>query len=78
MPVRETIIEGIQARLANSTVIEPCFKDGDRVQVTEHPFSQFEAIFVATDGDDRVILLLNFLQTEQRASFPLANVRKAR
>lgn len=37
---------------------------GEHVQIAEGVFRQFEAIFVANDGDDRVALLLKIMQIE--------------
>lgn len=78
LPVREEIIEGIRARLASPTAAEPYLKPGERVQITEGPFSQLEAIFVANDGDERVVLLLCLLHQDQQLSFPVRSVRKLR
>jgi transcriptional antiterminator RfaH len=75
LAVRDEIIEGIRTRLANPAT-EPYLKPGERVRITEGPFSQIEAIFLANDGDERVVLLMNILQTDQRVSFPLELVRK--
>src|SRR3981081_4385830 len=44
LPVRDDIIEGIRARLADR-VEEPYLKPGERVQIMEGAFSQLEAIF---------------------------------
>lgn len=75
-PVPDEIIEQIRARLASAPAENDCLKPGERVQITGGVFSQVEAIFVADDGDDRVVLLMNILQREQTVSFPLRNVRK--
>ena len=78
MPVRDAVIQGIMARLASPSPTVPYLEPGERVQITEGAFSQWEAIFVATDGDERVVLLLNVLQQDQHLSFPLESVRKVR
>jgi transcriptional antiterminator RfaH len=46
------------------------------VQITNGAFRQLEAIFVANDGDERVVLLLNILQRNQKLVFPIESVRK--
>jgi transcriptional antiterminator RfaH len=76
-PVRvaDAVIDRIRIRLS-SVEAEPYLKPGEHVRITEGAFSQLEAIFVANDGDQRVILLLNVLQTDQALSFPLASIRK--
>jgi len=78
LPIDDRIIEGIQARL---TVDQPCvpyLKAGERVVITDGPFSDVEAIFLANDGKERVMLLLNILHREQTLTFPVGYVRKAR
>ena len=75
VPVRDEIIEEIRSRLGEMQS-EPYFRSGERVQIDEPPFSRIEAIFVAHDGEDRVILLLSLLQHEQEVSFPVRSVRK--
>lgn len=75
VPVRDQIIEGIRIRLGE-VAPEPLLRAGERVVITEAPFNQLEAIFVASDGDERVVLLLNILQQDHRMIFPLSSVRK--
>lgn len=75
LPVADEIIEGIRSRLAGVSV-EPYLKAGDRVRIAEGPFSHLQAIFVANDGQNRVVLLLNILQRTQELSFPSGTVRK--
>jgi transcriptional antiterminator RfaH len=55
LAVSDAIIEGIRMRLATRAP-EPYLKPGERVRITEGPFSHLEAIFVANDGDERVVL----------------------
>ena len=76
MPVEDAIIDGIRARLADPAYKEPYLKPGDRVQIMEGAFSQLEAIFLSNDGEQRVVLLLNLLHTEQQLTFPVGSVRK--
>lgn len=73
--IRDEIIEGIRDRLKQAPP-EPYLKPGERVSITMGAFSQVEAIFIANDGDQRVVLLLDFLQKEHRMRFPLHSVRK--
>jgi len=75
IPMPDRVIDAIRARLASNTPRIPYLKPGERVRITEGAFSEIEAIFVATDGQDRVILLLNVLNQEHRLSFPAATVR---
>lgn len=45
---------------------EKLFKVGDQVLIDEGPFKGLKAIFASQQGDERVILLLNLLQQQQR------------
>ncbi len=70
VPVHDEIIDSIRVRLAEGSARAPCLKPGESVRITQGPFSQLEAIFGAADGAERVVLLLNILQSDQRLTFP--------
>lgn len=76
LPVQDEIIEQIRTRLGGTAAPEPYLKPGEHVQITEGAFSRLEAIFVANDGEERVVVLLNLLQRDQELTFPLHCVRK--
>lgn len=78
VPVNEEIIERIRERLAAERPPVPYLTAGERVCIAEGAFAHLDAIFVASDGEERVVLLMNILQREQTLSFPIASVRKAR
>lgn len=75
-PVPNEIVDAIRVRLNGPIARQPYLEPGERVQITEGAFSRVEAIFVAADSDERVILLLDILQRDQKLSFPLHSVRK--
>jgi transcriptional antiterminator RfaH len=76
VPIQDEIIELIRQRLVTSPPTVPYLRPGERVRITEGSFSQLEAIFVANDGNERVMLLMNILHREQTLSFPASSVRK--
>jgi transcriptional antiterminator RfaH len=76
LPVGDDIIEGIRARLEARGFQEPYLKPGERVRIMDGAFSHLEAIFLAPDGDERVVLLMNILNKEQHLRFPVVSVRK--
>ena len=78
LPIEDRIIEAIRGRLAVDQTRVPYLEPGERVVVAEGPFSDVEAIFLANDGSERVMLLMNVLHREQTLSFPVGSVRKAR
>jgi transcriptional antiterminator RfaH len=75
-PVREEIIQRIRQRLSIGKPRIPYLEPGESVRITGGPFADVEAIFVANDGHERAVLLLNVLQREHHLSFPMTNVRK--
>jgi transcriptional antiterminator RfaH len=56
---------------------EPSIKEGDKVQIFWGNEHWLEAIFLARDGTDRVLLLLKFLQRELQVSVPAKAITKA-
>ena len=76
LPVTDGIVEEIRRRIERQPIREPYLKSGERVVIAEGRFSGVEAIFIASDGDERVMLLINILQSEQTLSFPIESVRK--
>jgi transcriptional antiterminator RfaH len=77
-PVPDKIIDLIRQRLAAGRPSVPYLRPGERVRITNGAFAQFEAFFVANDGEARVLLLMNILQSEQTLSFPVGSIQKAR
>lgn len=53
------------------------FEAGDKVHITEGALAGLEAIFAATDGDERVVLLIKLLHQQQTVRVPLSQVRRA-
>lgn len=75
--VQDPIIDQLRERCAGTPAV-PAFKPGDPVQVKVGECSDFDAIFLAMDGEERVMLLLNFLNREQQIQVRLASVQPVR
>lgn len=77
---------GMPLRLDNSLIahlqqhttepLKPAFEAGDSVRIAQGGFAELDAIFVAMDGEQRVLLLLNMLNRQQQISMPLLSVIK--
>lgn len=78
LPIQEEIIERIRERLPVHDPPVRYLKRGERVRIVDGCFSGIEAIFVAHNGTQRVMLLMEILQHEQILSFPVGVVRKCR
>jgi transcriptional antiterminator RfaH len=76
LPVRDEIIDAIRQRLESMPCRVPYLQPGERVRITDGCFSNLEAIFLANDGAERVVLLMNILHSEQKVSFPIHAVRR--
>jgi transcriptional antiterminator RfaH len=72
VPVPDALIDALEVGPAS---IQPRFRAGDRVRITQGSFKEIEAIFAAPDGEARAFLLLSFLGAERRMSFPLEAIQ---
>jgi len=77
MPISDTLIDDLQER-DNQAIVTTLLKPGENVRINEGPFAELEAVFLAMEGEERVLLLMNFLHREQRISLPLAGISKLR
>lgn len=76
MPLQldNSLIALLQQRTA--APVTPALEAGDSVRITEGGFADLDAIFVAMDGEQRVILLLNMLNRQHQISMPLVSIVK--
>lgn len=75
--VDEALIEQIRARCSGA--LPACsFEPGEPVRIRVGPWADMEAIFLARDGQERVVLLLNLLNRQQRLHVELGHVQPLR
>ncbi|ROO33960.1 antitermination protein NusG [Pseudomonas sp. AF76] len=76
IPLRldKSLIVHLQQR--TTATIQPLLATGDSVRITQGGFAELDAVFVTMDGEQRVILLLNMLNRQQKISVPLVSVIK--
>lgn len=72
LPVSQKLVEQLQARAQNCII--STFNPGDKVSLLEEGYAGLESIFMAMDGEERVILLINLMNRQQQISMPLASV----
>ena len=53
-------------------------KPGQAVHLSEGPFEGVSAIFQAYDGDERAIVLISFMQKQQRVKVPVSALKPER
>lgn len=77
IPVKDELIEQIRERLlAPPAPMKVTFQQGEAVRVTADGFNDVEAIFLAADGDERAVILLNLLQREQKVTLPVSSLTR--
>lgn len=76
IPLRldSSLITHLQQRTA--TTVCPGLAEGDSVRITQGGFADLDAVFISMDGEQRVILLLNMLNRQQKISMPLVGIIK--
>ncbi len=74
-PISEQLIQELRKQEATYSP-GTLFSAGDRVRIVDGAFADVEAIFLTMNGDERVVLLLNLLQREQRVTLAADLIRK--
>jgi transcriptional antiterminator RfaH len=76
VPVQDALIDQIRERLlAPAPKVQ--FQEGETVRINAEGFNDVEAIFLAADGDERAVILLNLLQREQKVTLPVTSLMRA-
>lgn len=74
--VTDEIIAGIEER-CRQPVRQKAHATGDKVFVTQGPLQMLEGIFLAMDGQQRVVILLQLLNRKQPVHLPANHIRSA-
>ena len=78
-PVPTPVIDHLMLNTAEIGFIDLSvdhFKPNEPVRIMEGPFAGFEAIYAAKKAEDRVIILLNFMQQAQRLVVPIHTIER--
>ncbi len=76
MPVKiaDNLVQQLKQRI--QPMPSQPFKAGDQVRIEAGPLKGLQAIFASQNGDERVILLLNLLQQQQRIEVASHAIRR--
>lgn len=75
--VLDDLIVALQAQEKSVCMqVEPWFKPGERVCLTEAPFAGIEGVYQMADGERRVMVLIELLSKQVRVRVAPANLRK--
>ena len=72
--ISDDVIQQIKDSL-DSVTQQGGLKPGEAVQLGEGPFEGINAVFQAYDGEERAIVLINFMQTQQRVKVPVSALK---
>ncbi len=72
--ISNEVIQHIKDSL-DSVAEQGGIKPGQAVQLNEGPFEGINAIFQAYDGEERAIVLINFMQKQQRVKVPVSALK---
>ena len=74
--IDDSLMAVLQAHSANTDVQLRHFSPGEAVTVTNGPFVGLEAVYQMTDGEGRVMVLLNILSKPVQLSIEPASIKK--
>ncbi len=74
--VAPELIDALKKRFIQQTEPEALYKPGEKVVVTDGCFKHIEAIVKAVTADDRIIVLMNILHSQQSVAIPAASLAK--
>ncbi|MEQ5814537.1 transcription/translation regulatory transformer protein RfaH [Marinobacter sp. NFXS11] len=74
-PISNAVIQHIKESL-DSVAEQGGIKPGQAVELSEGPFEGINAIFQAYDGEERAIVLVNFMQKQQSIRVPVSAIKK--
>lgn len=75
-PIEDDVIKHIRDSL-HTVAEQGGIKPGQSVELSDGPFQGLEAIFQAYDGEERAIVLISFMQTQQSVRVPVASIRRS-
>jgi transcriptional antiterminator RfaH len=74
--VPSDLVASLQRRYSLDQAHKALFKEGDCVRVTDGSFKNVEAIVKAATADERIVVLIKILQSEQTLAFPIGQLAK--
>jgi len=72
--IADDVIQHVKDSL-DSVTQQGGLKSGEAVQLGEGPFEGINAVFQAYDGEERAIVLINFMQKQQSVKVPISAIR---
>lgn len=73
--IADNVIQQVKDSL-DSVKKQGGLKFGEAVQLGEGPFEGINAVFQAYDGEERAIVLINFMQKQQQVKVPVTALKR--
>lgn len=70
--VTDELVKQLKAR--EEIDVKSSLMPGDNVRIIKGEFAEVDAIFMTMDGEERVVLLIHFLNYQQRISLPMTSI----
>jgi transcriptional antiterminator RfaH len=74
--VADELIEQLKQQLSEKPQVSVALEPGDRVRINSGCYKELEAIFLARDGAERIVILLQLLHREHTLSIPIGAIEK--
>lgn len=75
--IEDDLIASLRQQYSPQQTPSSLFKPGDAVSITDGCFKDIQAIVKAVTSDERIIVLMNILQSRQLVAFPVTQLARA-
>jgi len=75
-PIPSELIDGLRQQYNSQQAPASLFEPGDTVSITDGCFKDRQAIGKAVTPDERIIVLMNILQSQQAVAFPVTQLAR--
>ena len=75
--IDDGLIAALRQQYSPQQIPNSLFKPGDTVSITEGCFKDIQGIVKAVTSEERIIVLMNILQSQQAMAFPVMQLAKA-
>ena len=76
--VDDELVDAIRSKISGRGGLRRQFEPGQKVVITQGPFAGLEAIYQMSDGESRVMVLLNIFSKTVKMAVSPASIRKVR
>jgi transcriptional antiterminator RfaH len=75
--IDDGLVDLIRAQTGGANAVRSQFETGQPILITQGPFAGLEAVYQMSDGESRVMVLLNILSKNVKLALAPSSIRKA-